>query len=241
MKELKSQNANISVKSVANRLGEKSPGASSLNSPIQRKVHFSSRFFNLTKRIGNPQTVTAINLRVKSLNSDIPSAEQKALEGLQQKNDKTPHQLEYVRNPTAANWGYCIEEQLDDYASSQGWSTQVSVKSDKVETSQKSRPDYHQKIDGIDVYVDLTSERQSGSTGPHITGKLFKAGFEKEKHIVGADITYTSTGPKQTETSVKDLKKIQKKNQKRALKELDEYVPPGEKLRKKVHTDNETT
>lgn len=222
--------------SVQTRVSNK---AFALSPPVQRKVYFSDPFSNGSSRIGSDKTRNIITKSVGLLNSDIPEAEEAAENQLSQvKSKKTPRQLEYIRNPTAANWGNCVEEQLDPLAISSGWTPQVTIKKNKAK--QKSRPDYVKQIDGFTVYVDLTTEMQSGSGAPHVTGKLYKAGYEKEGHIVAADITHASVGSKQTGISKADLKKIQKKNQKRALKELDEYIPSGKKLKKKVQPNEDT-
>lgn len=101
----------------------------------------------------------------------------------------TPTQAAYMANPTAALWGMCVEEQLNPLAIGLGWTTQYPLTG--------SRPDYHQVVGGVDVFVDLTTALQAGVGGNHITGKLATAVTNGDNPATwqAADITHANLNP----------------------------------------------
>jgi hypothetical protein len=101
----------------------------------------------------------------------------------------TPTQAAYMANPTAAMWGYCVEEQLNQLAPGLGWATQYPLAN--------SRPDYHKAVGGQQIFVDLTSAAQAGPAGGHITAKLDISAPNgiAPANWKAADITHNSLNP----------------------------------------------
>ena len=120
----------------------------------------------------------------------IPTAEAAAVTAVATTTGtKTPREANYIHNPKATTWGSVVEEKLDPAAQGAGWSTQHRLSG--------ARPDYYRQSNGIEVYVDLTSAKQAGIGGNHITDKLDKAGFTSPNAVVAAaDVTHVSTNPR---------------------------------------------
>ena len=167
-----------------------------LDSIIQTKlsdiISGSRKEKNLVQRMvrvaPSPYDSTSDNIIAawNELDNDLTVAIAEAIAGVQGGGPYTPHQKQYLMRPTAANWGYCIEEKLNDKAGDNDWGTQ--------EVLGGSRPDYHKEIDSTHVFADLTTDRESGGIGLHIWEKLKKC-RNTYAGSVGADVTYTQTGP----------------------------------------------
>ncbi len=127
---------------------------------------------------------------ITNLNTQVAVAEKEATDDV--KNSKIRHsnlQSVYMKNPSKRSWGYCVEEKLNTIAGNMGWATQHRLPN--------SRPDYHRKIDGNNVFVDLTSAAEAGQHGNHITGKLDVScpNGQRPAKWKGADITHASSDP----------------------------------------------
>jgi len=101
---------------------------------------------------------------------------------------KTNHWASYVKNPTAASYGYLIEEGLNDHAASMGWALQVKLEG--------ARPDFGRKLGGKWIMADLTTTAQSQGAGMHIQEKLEKSNLQGSDFVAAADITYDRPGVK---------------------------------------------
>lgn len=145
---------------------------------VQRKVRVAPSPYDST----SANIIAAWN----ELDNDLTAAIADAIAGVQGSGPYTPHQVQYLTRQTAANWGYCIEEKLNEKAEDNDWGTQ--------EVLGGSRPDYYKVIDSTHVFADLTTDRESGGIGLHIWEKL-KKGRNTYAGSVGADVTYTQTGP----------------------------------------------
>jgi hypothetical protein len=133
------------------------PQESSAEKPMQFAVSHCALY---------PPSPAAVGL-IGALDAQIPIADANAQADLANPPGgvHTPHQANYIQNPIAASWGYCVEEQLDPLAVGLGWATQVPL--------DKSRPDYTRTIlPNTRLFVDLTSVAQAGIGGNHIMGKL---------------------------------------------------------------------
>ena len=121
---------------------------------------------------------------VHVLDNLIPQAEGNAKQNFN--NGKQTNRLNAFRmllNP--ANWGYCVEDELNQLVPTD-WEKQSDLN--------RSIPDYYKNIGGTDVYVDLTTERESAG-GWHIWDKLYRAKIHKQRGGVGADITHSGKMP----------------------------------------------
>lgn len=95
----------------------------------------------------------------------------------------TRHQAVFINRPSAMNWGYCVEEQLNPLALAAGWNTQYILSN--------SRPDYERVVTpNTHLFVDLTSVAQAGVGGNHITGKLHASNRPMGHTWEAADITH---------------------------------------------------
>ncbi len=131
------------------------------------------------------QPSAASNLIIDELNNQVPVAETAAQNGLiaPPTGIHTPHQAQYINNRIPANWGSCVEDELNPLAIARGWRTQEQLP--------HSRPDYARDIyPNIKLFVDLTTVHQAGPYGNHITEKLNKSGKPNGVNWEGADITH---------------------------------------------------
>lgn len=148
--------------------------------PIQMAVSRSGIY---TTAAANRTQVQAeeITQAWNELDALVPEAEQNATEGVQEQDpaNRTPTQNAFVQNNSAALWGSCVEEQLNELA--ENWDQQVPLAN--------SRPDYRMNAGGIDTYADLTTVAQAGVAGDHITEKLQRSHINAGQ-AVAADITY---------------------------------------------------
>ncbi|MCY6493371.1 eCIS core domain-containing protein [Leptolyngbya sp. GGD] len=158
-----------------------------------------------------PLSSTAQTL-VTQLHSLVPKAENLARISMQLyyqgKQKPTAHQFNFKAKAEAGKtgakeWGYCIEEQLDSLVGHQ-WSKQVPLG--------KSRPDYTAYLPGSDIiFVDLTTPKEAGSGGDHITKKLYDSQVAAGPDWRAADITHsgvvyggTGTGPMRSSAASKE-------------------------------------
>lgn len=126
--------------------------------------------------------------QVISLDRGVDDAEAQAVDDVTNSSKiHTPRQAEYIRRPNKANWGYCVEEKFDLHARAEGWSTQKRLSN--------SRPDYYKNNGWIHVFTDLTTERQAGNHGNHITEKLNRSIEDKQGLWQAADIAHQSKDP----------------------------------------------
>lgn len=139
-----------------------------------------------------------ISGEVEDLHNSVETAEINALEALN--NPTTRFQFKYIKNPSPRAWGCCVEEQLNMMAVSKDWKTQFKVK--------HSRPDYYKYINGKHLFVDLTTEKQSGPGGPHITEKLDCCGYNLEENVQAADITHRSLNPELPQNIIEPINEI---------------------------------
>lgn len=148
---------------------------------VQRAVSHSASWPPV---MGSPEEALITNL-----DAQVPNAEQTAVNGVQSALGlKTPMEASYIQRPSHTTWGYVVEEKLNALAVGLGWRTQKSLGG--------ARPDYYRKSNGIKLFVDLTSQRQAGIGGNHITDKLDTAGFGSPNNTMAAsDITHQSRNP----------------------------------------------
>jgi hypothetical protein len=150
------------------------------SAPVQRAVSLSASYLPTGNAVGD----------ITNLEAQVAVAEQEATQDVQNGNIRhTNKQTTYMMHPSKRAWGYCVEEKLDIKAGNMGWTTQHRLAN--------SRPDYHQVIDGDDVFVDLTSAGEAGQHGNHITGKLDVScpNGLRPPEWKGADITHASSDP----------------------------------------------
>jgi hypothetical protein len=127
----------------------------------------------------------ASDIIIDELDNQVPIAETAAQNGLitPPTGIHTPHQAQYINNRIPANWGSCVEDELNPLAIAKGWRTQEQLPG--------SRPDYARDIlPNIKLYVDLTTELQAGPYGNHITEKLNRSVKPNGVTWEGADITH---------------------------------------------------
>lgn len=101
----------------------------------------------------------------------------------------TQHQAAYMRRPSAAGWGNCVEEKLNPWAVANGWSTQNN--------SSGSNPDYSQMNAGTKIWADLTTAAEAGGGGAHIGDKLMRkaSAGEDDSTWVASDIVHQGLNP----------------------------------------------
>lgn len=151
---------------------------------VQRAV-VRSAVYSTASTNRNPTQIAAINQALTALDAQVPTAEARAVTDLRRASGARNASSEsYIRAQTPARWGYCVERQLNSLA--QGWHLQHSLAS--------SRPDYHMRKGGTDLYADLTTVAQAGAAGDHVTGKLGASSIDP-RTAVGADITYSQPMP----------------------------------------------
>lgn len=153
--------------------------------------------------------------KIQILHDKIEEAERSAQQALC--NPTTANLINYTRNPSPKSWGYCVEEQLNNIVQDE-WTTQFSVG--------HLRPDYYQKLatDGIELFVDLTTERESGPGGPHITEKLDYSGFYLGNKTQAADITHRSLNPNLPNNHILQINGIITEEQKESWRAYTQYI-----------------
>lgn len=130
---------------------------------------------------------------ITALDAQIANAETTASNAVQ--NNPAPvgghsiHQTVYMRNPTARAWGNCVEEQLNIWATGNGWSTQNN--------SGGSNPDYSRMNGGTKIWADLTTAAEAGAGASHIIDKLNRkvASGEDDSTWVAADVVHAGLNP----------------------------------------------
>lgn len=129
---------------------------------------------------------------IQQVDAKIPLAEAAAARAVKKATGtKTARQANYIQAPSPRTWGYVVEEKLDAELAGTAWSTQHRLLG--------ARPDYFQRSNGIEVYVDLTTASQAGIGGNHITEKLDNAGFlSPDNTVAAADVSHRNLNPRGT-------------------------------------------
>jgi hypothetical protein len=138
-----------------------------------------------------PPVNPGIQTQITNLDSQIAAAETEAVDAVTANplNNPTAYQYNYIRNPNQTTWGYVVEERLSLKASAAGWSTQHRLTG--------ARPDYYRNDNpnGIEIFVDLTTQAQTANSGNHITQKLQNAGIQTTAPVAAADIYHAGLNP----------------------------------------------
>ncbi|MTI88987.1 MAG: hypothetical protein FH748_13595 [Balneolaceae bacterium] len=132
---------------------------------------------------------------IANLEAEIGNAENEARDRVQHNHpyQHTPNsaiELTYINNPNNMYWGTCVEHILNASNVGQQWN--------QNNLGYGANPDYMRVINGRTVWVDLTSQNQSGIGAPHISAKLAtmrKNGAPGYQQWEAADITHASLNP----------------------------------------------
>lgn len=81
-----------------------------------------------------------------------------------------------------ADWGYCIEEIVNNHAEKNGWTLQKNIGA--------SIPDFYKEVNSLEVYADLTSDNVANKED-HVGDKLDNAGVPHHS-VTAANIIYPS-------------------------------------------------
>tara|TARA_Y100000588_G_scaffold373622_1_gene447690 strand:- start:26 stop:886 length:861 start_codon:yes stop_codon:yes gene_type:complete len=139
---------------------------------------------------------------------------------------KTKHWEAFVKNQSASNYGYLVEEGVNEYARNAGWATQVKLEG--------ARPDYGRKLGGKYAMADLTTTRESNGAGMHLAGKLNKSNWKGKEFVAAADITYDRNGENQIPIIPSRQDAIAKYDEIMKERDEDDYNPATQYLQQRI-------